>query len=203
MANTPTMRDRIRQVLDQAEDSLTARQVFDELALLSAAPANCSSVASSLRTGELEGMFVRNDGRDFVRWTNNPEWTSKVKRKSPAAVKPQTNVEPAVQLGPPNLQVRPGHLPAPPIDPPGDDEPPIDSLAEVLTTLPSLIASQMAETLIRPVLPFALLERLDAIAQDLQEAVEDACKAEVAHQVIAQLVIASGATQRAARKLVA
>lgn len=51
--------------------------------------------------------------------------------------------------------------------------------------------------------PFALVERLDAIAQDLQDALDDACKAELPHALIAALVAATNATQLAARRLVA
>lgn len=48
---------------------------------------------------------------------------------------------------------------------------------------------------------FALRERLDAIADDLQDALEDACSAQLAHGLLAHLVTASGALRKARKSL--
>ncbi|MCC3253727.1 hypothetical protein [Xanthomonas campestris] len=51
--------------------------------------------------------------------------------------------------------------------------------------------------------PHAINERLDAIADDLQDALEDACKAQLPHALIAALVASSGALRRARKTLTA
>ena len=51
--------------------------------------------------------------------------------------------------------------------------------------------------------PHNLVERLDAISQDLQDALDDALKARLSHDLIRHLVVASTAAQDAARRLVA
>lgn len=51
--------------------------------------------------------------------------------------------------------------------------------------------------------PHAIKERLDAIADDLQDALEDACKAQLPHALIAALVASSGALRRARKTLTA
>lgn len=51
--------------------------------------------------------------------------------------------------------------------------------------------------------PHAINERIDAIADDLQDALEDACKAQLPHALIAALVASSGALRRARKTLTA
>lgn len=49
--------------------------------------------------------------------------------------------------------------------------------------------------------PFGLRDRLAVIAQDLEDAVGDACDARIDHQALKALVVASGAAHRALRQL--
>ncbi|CAD7351610.1 hypothetical protein X12_003540 [Xanthomonas arboricola] len=51
--------------------------------------------------------------------------------------------------------------------------------------------------------PYAISERLDAIADDLQDALEDACRAQLPHALISALVTSSGALRRARKTLTA
>lgn len=51
--------------------------------------------------------------------------------------------------------------------------------------------------------PLALCERLGAVVTDIEDAIGDACDAELPHAVIKALVLASGATQRALQQLAA
>ncbi|MCP3048356.1 hypothetical protein K6X13_14835 [Xanthomonas euvesicatoria pv. allii] len=51
--------------------------------------------------------------------------------------------------------------------------------------------------------PFAMTDRLDAIADDLQDALEDACRARLPHALISALVTSSGALRRALKTLTA
>jgi hypothetical protein len=48
-----------------------------------------------------------------------------------------------------------------------------------------------------------LVDRLQAVATDLEDAIGDACDGELPHEVIKALVLANGATQRALRRLAA
>ncbi|MCD0281287.1 hypothetical protein JWH04_20485 [Xanthomonas melonis] len=51
--------------------------------------------------------------------------------------------------------------------------------------------------------PYAMTDRLDAIADDLQDALEDACRARLPHALISALVNSSGALRRARKTLTA
>ncbi|MCC5074327.1 hypothetical protein [Xanthomonas campestris] len=51
--------------------------------------------------------------------------------------------------------------------------------------------------------PYAINERLDAIADDLQDALEDACRAQLPLALISALVTSSGALRRARKTLTA
>ncbi|HEY1129617.1 MAG TPA: hypothetical protein VGF12_09455 [Roseateles sp.] len=64
---------------------------------------------------------------------------------------------------------------------------------------------QPAATVVPPAraIPFALTERMSSIAQDLQDALEDACKARLSHDFISHLVAASTSVQNAHRQLIA
>ncbi|WP_296280598.1 hypothetical protein [Pseudoxanthomonas sp.] len=198
MSAGTSIRDNIRDILDKADDSLTARQIFDRLQARGVRTAGASAVAASMRTGEIEGCFVKSEIGGLLHWSNHPEWTGKTKRLPRVAA--SAKVEPAVDLPPPQLRARPQRIPPPPIDPPEDEPtasiatPPAPSSPETPVQAPPAKARKP---------PFALVERLDAIAQDLQDALDDACKAELPHTLIAALVAANNATQLAARRLVA
>lgn len=196
-----SIRDNIRDILDKADDSLTARQIFDRLQARGVRTAGASAVAASMRTGEIEGCFVKSEIGGLLHWSNHPEWTGKTTRKPRVPAAADFKPEPAVDLPPPQLAARPERLPSPPLDPP--EEEPVALLAQQ-PPLPAEKPAALA-TVFRAAdkAPFALVERLDAIAQDLQDALDDACKAELPHTLIAALVAANNATQLAARRLVA
>lgn len=194
-----SIRDNIRDILDKADDSLTARQIFDRLQARGVRTAGASAVAASMRTGEIEGSFVKSEIGGLLHWSNHPEWTGKAKR--PPRLAASAQVEPAVDLPPPQLRAQPQRLPSPPIDPPEDE--PVAQLAQQQPLPAEKPAAPAPVNRAADKAPFALVERLDAIAQDLQDALDDACKAELPHTLIAALVAANNATQLAARRLVA
>jgi len=78
-----------------------------------------------------------------------------------------------------------------------------DSLVLATTgmkVVPTLVTDSSGMARMLPT-AFALRERLDAIADDLQDALEDACSAQLAHGLLAHLVAASGALRKARKSL--
>ncbi|WP_411832295.1 hypothetical protein [Pseudoxanthomonas mexicana] len=189
MASTKTIRQHIQDVLEAADDNLSSREISDKLKARGVSHAGTSAVAAFMRTGELDGVFVRADIAGHIRWTNNPEWSAKkVRAKATPTGKTAWVPESVV---PPQVEVRPACLPAPPIDLLDDSEGSSQLEAD------GLIHARAQ----KPVIPCALAERLSAIVQDLQDALEDACRERLSHAFIADLVIANNATHRAARQL--
>lgn len=74
--------------------------------------------------------------------------------------------------------------------------------AASLMLVPSVGSALLAAPTTKPpAADYAMRERLDAIADDLQDALEDACSAQMTHDLLAHLVAASGALRKARKSL--
>lgn len=85
---------------------------------------------------------------------------------------------------------------------PGTATPSPDPLREESTEAASGPSTPAAQLFVQAAVPHELTARLDAIIQDIEDALDDACRAELSHAFIRHLVEANGAAGRAARQLV-
>lgn len=216
----------IRKVLREADDSLTAREIIDTIEASGIQAANTSAI---LRQRCLVGEVIKSEIRGQCAYTLNPEFeqpkpgprrgrppnapaTSPPSKPVAAKPSPKPAAHRAVQveriathaiaeLAPPRLST----MPPEPIVPLDHDRAPAPEIDPALQRLKAAItaATSPESALPRGRPPLALGERLDAIANDLEEAIADACDAQLAHGLIKAVVLASGATHRALQKLAA
>jgi len=190
-----SLSDSIRQVLNAAEDSLTAREIVDALKAAEV-EFNEGSVHPLLRQRHQAGELIKNEMAGRVAYTVNPDFklnTKKARKRVGGA--PQA---PAAALAPPGdfaARAEAGDA----VIAAADKE--LRQAAPVMSpALQSLVTDPVLPKP-RPRTPMALDERIAAIAEDLEAAVADACDARLPHTLIKDLATAGSAVSRASGRM--
>lgn len=221
MADCIGLSDAIRAVLKAADDSLSVRQVTDLLtALVPPMFPEAASVGAILRQRAAASEFVKAEIQGLACFTINPEFEysrgkhSKPQRPSDTGTPPamsQVNASaPTAASAAAPAVIKPAPLKLSPVI----ERPSEAAVTEAavplrgLPTSPYLFSVPEVSNAAAPAAtgyqrrpPLALGDRLDAIANDLEEAIADACDAHMSHDLIKALVLASGAAHRALQKL--
>lgn len=188
--NLKPFRTVIQEILEAADDSLSSKQIHGRMVDGGRAPASPSTTASFLRQGEVDGQFVRSDIHGVLHWTTNPEWVPGKARKAKAVLAEVDAIKPALRGALDTTRIEtvvalvPSARPAP------------ESDHAALAPAPAPAAAPPVRKV-----PANLDMRLDAIAEDLRDAVKDACAHKLPHDLLAWLMDANHAALVAAREL--
>lgn len=221
MANpsTPNRTDIVRKILADAEDSMTAAEVREAMKK-AGHPFIAGDAAWVLRQRRDAGEFICNTVDGEKRYTLNPEFVQKkggrppgvAPANSPARRAPASILAPALGVAPvaalPFSESRDELLAiANMVQPMSEAEirATADAWEQALVPLAGVRSldemQPLPATAAGPRNPMAMRERLAAIANDIEDALGDACDARLDHGLIKALVVANGAVQRGARAL--
>lgn len=194
--------DIIRVALQASDGQLTLDQIIAE----AVGPVDRKGMSTILRQRVVAGEIIRHHNPTGVlTYSLNPEHKLRVATR-PGAIRPAPIKRSTVPV-----VVKPAPMPATPATPPASrapepkaaaaDAPPPAAAqnaapaASAATRSPDLL--EVIERMPPVADRFALRDRLYAIAQDVQDALDDACAAELPHSLIRHLVAANGAAHRA------
>lgn len=196
----------MRMIIDDADDSMTSRQIAHALQTQGVAFTR-DSLRKHLRRRHGVGELVRNEINGQLSYTLNPEFVPskkgrklktgnvKVALRTAAAIAAHVEKLPIADLPAAVARVDAvPHLPRHALGP-----------MATLTSGPVAVGQALPPIDAVPHLQrwtsLGLRERIDAIANDIDDAIGDACDAQLCHGLIKALVLAGGATHRALQKM--
>lgn len=203
----PSAWNLIQQALEDEPAPVRAGDLIDRAVSLSNHGHSRESFRKAISTAFAEGRMVRHGSHPSYSYALADEGRNATPAEDATCGGDDASPDAALPAGAPlaalGVSMAPAVRPIPAlvIRPVPADAASIEALrlAGIGDVEPSAHAPRQAP----PLAVLGLRERLEAVATDLEDALGDACDFEIQHEVIKAIALATGATQRALRKLAA